>query len=202
MLSPVKSGGGAASLLAVAGRIACTDARRFAAFACPWRPSSPCHTLRDMARASKCLRVTLSSYGEHTAGVAVVCDRGCGSCAGTSHDTAGPDVALVFPWARAPGDGRGCSTRVVWTRTRSSCLGEHTPHDTGSGPSPLSAQPTSRARGAWVSYPSPAVLHRRRQPQQEGSSDYTGLLATGGHHEENQLISLHRGVGSRHNDFR
>jgi hypothetical protein len=36
ILSGVKSSGGAASLLAVAGRIACKDASRFEAFSCPW----------------------------------------------------------------------------------------------------------------------------------------------------------------------
>src|SRR5437879_8840266 len=44
-LSRVKSGGGAASLLAVAGRIACKDARLFEVFSYPWRPSSTFYKL-------------------------------------------------------------------------------------------------------------------------------------------------------------
>ena len=45
LVSRTPSGGGAASLLAGAGRIACTDARLRDAFACPWTPpsaSTPC----------------------------------------------------------------------------------------------------------------------------------------------------------------
>jgi len=48
ILSRVKSGGGAASLPTVAGRIACTDARLFEAFSCPRPPPSPCYTLREI----------------------------------------------------------------------------------------------------------------------------------------------------------
>ena len=51
-LSRVTSGGGAASLLAVAGRIACKDARLCAAFACPWPPSSRFYTLREIERGT------------------------------------------------------------------------------------------------------------------------------------------------------
>jgi hypothetical protein len=49
-LARVKSGGGAASLLRVAGLIACNDAGLFEAYACPRPPSSPFYTLRDIAR--------------------------------------------------------------------------------------------------------------------------------------------------------
>jgi len=43
-VSHVHSGGDAASLLAVAGRLASTDTRRCAACSCPWPPSSLCST--------------------------------------------------------------------------------------------------------------------------------------------------------------
>src|SRR2546426_467246 len=49
-LSRVTSRGGAASLLAVAGRIAGTDAGLCEAFSCPWPPSSPFDTLREIER--------------------------------------------------------------------------------------------------------------------------------------------------------
>src|SRR5262245_41232296 len=49
-LSRVTSGGGAASLLAVAGRIAYKDASRFEAFSCPWPPSSTSYKLREIER--------------------------------------------------------------------------------------------------------------------------------------------------------
>ena len=52
-LSRVTSGGGAASPLAVAGRIAGTDTRRCEAFSGPWPPLSLCSTLRDTARPSR-----------------------------------------------------------------------------------------------------------------------------------------------------
>ncbi len=46
--SRVTSGGGAASLLAGAGRIACKDARLFKAFPGPWPPSSTFYKRRDI----------------------------------------------------------------------------------------------------------------------------------------------------------
>jgi hypothetical protein len=48
--SRVTSGGGAASLRAVAGRIAGTAVRRCAAFVGPWRPSLPCDPRRTVTR--------------------------------------------------------------------------------------------------------------------------------------------------------
>src|SRR5262249_43463902 len=47
-LSRVNSGGDAVYLLTVARRIAGKDACLFEAFSCPWTPSSPFYTLRDM----------------------------------------------------------------------------------------------------------------------------------------------------------
>ncbi len=41
----VKSGGGTAYLLSVAGLIACKDASLFEAFLCPWTPPSTCYKL-------------------------------------------------------------------------------------------------------------------------------------------------------------
>ena len=45
ILSRVKSGGGAAYLFAVAGRIACKDVSLFDAFSCPWTPPSTFYKL-------------------------------------------------------------------------------------------------------------------------------------------------------------
>ena len=44
-LSRIKSGGGAAYLLSVAGRIACKDVSLFDAFSCPWTPPSTFYKL-------------------------------------------------------------------------------------------------------------------------------------------------------------
>ena len=52
MVSRVKSGGGMASPLAVAGRITCKDASLFEVCSCPWRPSSPIYKLRENERPS------------------------------------------------------------------------------------------------------------------------------------------------------
>ena len=49
-VSRVTSGGGAASLLAVAGRIACIDVSLFKAFSCPWTPPSTFYKLLEIAR--------------------------------------------------------------------------------------------------------------------------------------------------------
>jgi hypothetical protein len=46
----VTSGGGAAYLLAMAGRIVCTDAHLGEAFSCPWTSPATFDTLRDIAR--------------------------------------------------------------------------------------------------------------------------------------------------------
>src|SRR4029453_11058580 len=52
-LSRVTSRGGATSPLAVAGCIACTDARLCEAFSCPWPFSLTFYTLRDIARPAE-----------------------------------------------------------------------------------------------------------------------------------------------------
>src|ERR1044071_1235924 len=52
MLSRVKSGGGAAYLFSVAGRIACKDASLFDAFSGPWTSSSTFYKLRYIERLS------------------------------------------------------------------------------------------------------------------------------------------------------
>ena len=52
-LSRVKSSGGAAYFLSGAGRIACKDVGRFAAFSCPWPPSSTFYKLLEMERRSQ-----------------------------------------------------------------------------------------------------------------------------------------------------
>ena len=49
-VKPVTSGGGAASLLSMAGRIAWRDTHLYEAFSCPWTSPATCDTLRDMAR--------------------------------------------------------------------------------------------------------------------------------------------------------
>jgi hypothetical protein len=49
-VSHVTSGGGAAYRLAVAGRIACKDARLCDAFSCPWTSPATSDTLREIAR--------------------------------------------------------------------------------------------------------------------------------------------------------
>jgi hypothetical protein len=49
-LSRVTSGGGTASLLAVAGRIACRHVSLFEAFSGPWTLSLTFDTLREMER--------------------------------------------------------------------------------------------------------------------------------------------------------
>ena len=46
----VTSGGGAASLLSMAGRIAWRDAHLYEAFSCPLASPATCDTLRDLAR--------------------------------------------------------------------------------------------------------------------------------------------------------
>jgi hypothetical protein len=50
-LSLVKSGGGAAYLLSVAGLSACKDASLFDAFSGPWIPSSTFYKLLEIERA-------------------------------------------------------------------------------------------------------------------------------------------------------
>jgi hypothetical protein len=50
-LSRVKSSGGAAYFLSGAELIACKDVGRFAAFSCPWPPSSTCYKLREIERS-------------------------------------------------------------------------------------------------------------------------------------------------------
>ena len=49
-VSRVKSGGGTASLLSVAGLIACKDMSLFEAFSCPWTPSSTFYKLLEIER--------------------------------------------------------------------------------------------------------------------------------------------------------
>jgi len=54
-LSRVKSGGGAASLLAVGGLLACKDMSPFEAFSCLWPPSSTVYKLLQIERMSLCI---------------------------------------------------------------------------------------------------------------------------------------------------
>ncbi len=51
-LSRLKSGGGAAYLLAVAGLIACKDASLFEAFSCSWTPPATFYKLLEIERSS------------------------------------------------------------------------------------------------------------------------------------------------------
>ena len=65
-LSRTTSGGGAASLRAVAGRIACKAARLCAAFSCPWTSlltATPCEQVRDARLPSMTATVSLGPVG-------------------------------------------------------------------------------------------------------------------------------------------